>query len=256
MTNLLKANIYKLLKSKAFYILFGLNLLFVLLTIIVMKLSVSSGMGMNLSDNAFIETMILMNIGCNFLSVLAIVLFLGNEYKNGAIRNKIIIGKNRTELYLANAITGIIIGSVIFLSGMLEIIVLGLIFFGMGSLSIGNLFLYLLEGLLFSIVFSSLYSFIAIISNRANRAILFGIIVYFSLEILVSILSGLSLINNTFEKVINIIYKIIPDGQVSLMLNTDKMTTFLYVLFATTSLIYTALFTFLGLKIFKKMDIK
>ncbi len=99
-------------------------------------------------------------------------LFLGVEYSDGAIRNKISIGHKRTNIYLSNLIITIITSLLFYILFMIVIATVGIPLFG--SITIPMLTLLKLIGCIFVtiIAYSSIFTFISmIISNKTISAV-------------------------------------------------------------------------------------
>lgn len=106
------------------------------------------------------------------ISAIFTSLFLGVEYSDGAIRNKISIGHKRINIYLSNLIVVVITSlfSYIVFLGIVSIIGIPLL----GKITITLLQLFMLLGCIFVtvIAYSSIFTFFAmIISNKTITAI-------------------------------------------------------------------------------------
>ncbi len=98
-------------------------------------------------------------------------LFLGTEYSDGVIRNKLVIGHTRFHIYFSNLIINFsatfLMMLVWLIGGLIGIPTLGLWKMGMG------LVIYLLISVLFVAAFSAIFTFIGMIcSNKAISAVL------------------------------------------------------------------------------------
>ncbi|MCI8548311.1 MAG: ABC transporter permease subunit [Bacilli bacterium] len=101
-----------------------------------------------------------------------ISLFLGVEYSDGAIRNKISIGHKRTNIYLSNLIIILLVSLFSYILFMLVIFLLGMPIFGTITLPISK-FIILMSCIFVTIItYSSIFTFLAmIISNKTITAI-------------------------------------------------------------------------------------
>ena len=104
MNKLLSANFMRLKKEKVFWILFFFMFALGIIFPTIIKIDeIRTGI-INDIDNVFGQYALFMGIiiavFCSF--------FVGQEYSDGTIRNKIISGKKRTDIYLANFITSAI----------------------------------------------------------------------------------------------------------------------------------------------------
>lgn len=114
----------------------------------------------------------------NYSTIIGIViaifisLFLGVEYSDGAIRNKISIGHKRTNIYLSNLIITTITSLFSYVLFILVVASIGILLFGPITISISKLLM--LIGCIFVtiIAYSSIFTFLAmIISNKTITAI-------------------------------------------------------------------------------------
>lgn len=99
-------------------------------------------------------------------------LFLGVEYSDGAIRNKISIGHKRLNIYLSNLIIVSIVSLFSYILFMIVIAIIGIPLFGKITMSIPKLLK--LIGCIFATIFaySSIFTFIAMmISNKTIASI-------------------------------------------------------------------------------------
>lgn len=99
-------------------------------------------------------------------------LFLGVEYSDGAIRNKISIGHKRTNIYLSNLIITSITSLFSYILFMVVIVIIGIPLFGGITMSI--LALLKLIGYIFVMIlaYSSIFTFLAmLIDNKTITAI-------------------------------------------------------------------------------------
>ena len=168
MAKLLRANLSRLWKSRIFYI----GLAFMLLLNVFLVLD-----GWNYGRQGYpepLEDMLFQNcIIIGFVSAVVVGMFLGTEYSDGTIRNKIAVGHTRVSIYLANLIVCAAA------SALLLVISLAL-GFGLGSflldplgLPMKVLLLYTCIGLLTTVSFASIYTLVAMLSpSKASGAVL------------------------------------------------------------------------------------
>lgn len=111
-------------------------------------------------------------------------LFLGVEYSDGTIRNKIIIGHKRIHIYLSNLIVVTITSLFSYLLFLGIIVAIGIPLFGGITIALSKLFMLLGCIFITTIAYSSIFTFIAmIISNKTVTAIVsillaFGMMFY------------------------------------------------------------------------------
>ena len=168
MAKLLRANLSRLWKSRIFYV----GLIFMLLLNVFLVLD-----GWNSGRQGYpepLEDMLFQNcIIIGFVCAVVVGMFLGTEYSDGTIRNKIAVGHTRASIYLANLIVCAAA------SALLLVISLAL-GFGLGSflldplgLPMNVLLLYTCIGLLTTVSFASIYTLVAMLSpSKASGAVL------------------------------------------------------------------------------------
>lgn len=168
MIKLLNAGFTRLRKNKLFWflILFSVGLsLFMIYT--------------QYSDmKKYSEVIEVEQIMLNYSTIIGIViaiftsLFLGVEYSDGAIRNKISIGHKRANIYLSNLIVITITSLFSYILFLGIIVSIGVPLFGSITIPISKLLMLL--GAIFetTIAYSSIFTFLAmIISNKAITAV-------------------------------------------------------------------------------------
>lgn len=129
MRKLLSANFARLFKSNVFWTLEGGSFLLGVV-FYVWAINNTKNIGINwllCNANAYFYS----NMVC-IGSVLAIFasLFIGTEYADGTIRNKLCVGHSRRNIYLANVILTVAVGMMCWLAHIVAAIVIGLPFAG------------------------------------------------------------------------------------------------------------------------------
>ena len=175
MIKLLNSGFTRLRKSKLFWLLsiFSIGLA---LFIIYAQYSNMKKYG----DTIKIEQIIF-----NYSTMIGIVisiftsLFLGAEYSDGAIRNKISIGHKRTNIYLSNFVIIIITSLFSYLLYLVVVASVGIPLFGMNTFSLSELLIKLAMVFVTIISYSSIFTFIAMmISNKTITAIVSIMLVF------------------------------------------------------------------------------
>lgn len=169
MSKLLSANFMRLRKNKCFWggILFIVvsSVFFPVMRYIDMK---HSGYINNL-DNGFFSCAIFVPV---ILSIFC-SLFVGTEYSDGTIRNKIIIGHKRTDIYLANLLTNMAVGLMLCIVFFSIYLCAGIPLLGFFEADIKVIFLFAFTVIVLSFAFSSIFTLIGMIySNKAVVAVI------------------------------------------------------------------------------------
>lgn len=175
MIKLLNSGFTRLRKSKLFWLLsiFSIGLA---LFIIYAQYSNMKKYG----DTIKIEQIIF-----NYSTMIGIVisiftsLFLGAEYSDGAIRNKISIGHKRTNIYLSNFVIIIITSLFSYLLYLVVVVSVGIPLFGMNTFSLSEFLIKLAMVFVTIISYSSIFTFITMmISNKTITAIVSIMLVF------------------------------------------------------------------------------
>ncbi len=169
MCNLLSANFMRLRKEKVFWIMFCFMLALGIIFPTSIKIDEVRTGYVNNIDNIFGQYAmfigIVMAIFCSF--------FVGKEYSDQTIRNKIISGKKRTDIYLANFISCAAASIILCVVFFLSYLCIGITLLGFFTIDINIVFLFLLTVIALSVAFSSIFNLIAMLSvNKAVTAVI------------------------------------------------------------------------------------
>lgn len=272
MNNLLKANLIRLSKSKLFYSC--------ILIVLISSFALMLGANTDLPEEMLLSNYVLTEKYFTMLPVMGIFfsvfvsLHIGTEYSDGAIRNKIIVGHNKTSIYLSNLIINLIASIPIifawFVSGFL-----GIPAFKMGTVTLAEFSKYLFLYILSATAWISILTFISMtISKKAESSVcsilLFLILLAIS-STLYNILCEPQYISNMYiggngdDIILNPAYcggktriffefivNFLPTGQAIRITNIDLTNPFAMVIFSIIIILAT---TLCGCILFSKKDI-
>lgn len=274
MNNLLSANFMRVRKEKVFWISFLFMLASGILFPTIIKIDeMRTGMINNI-DSAFGQCAMLIGIiiavFCSF--------FVGQEYSDGTIRNKIISGKKRTDIYLANFITCAVVGLFICCGFFIPYFCIGIPLLGFFTMEIKTVLQLLLTVIFLSIAFSSIFNLAAMLStNKAVTSVICILSAFLFLLIGMQLNQMLSqpktVLGMTIEddvetyeelpnpnylsdeerKIVQFAYDFIPGGQVAQCVARDAVNLPMLPVY---SLIITLAATGTGVFCFKKKDLK
>lgn len=114
------------------------------------------------------------------LSVL-ISLFTGTDYSDGTIRNKIITGQSRQNIYIANFITCTAIGLLLCIWGSAVNLAIGVPLFGMPEMSVHILGLLFLDSILAAIAYAAIFNLVGMLCSNKSHAVMICILTAFAL---------------------------------------------------------------------------
>jgi ABC-type transport system involved in multi-copper enzyme maturation permease subunit len=120
-------------------------------------------------------------------------LFIGTEYSDGTIRNKIVVGQKRSSVYLSNFITCSAAGIIMCLSYIAAVAVLGFPLLGLPKMEAGPAIILLLVSFMMVITCAALFTLLCMLNqNKAISAVICIIMI-------VTLLVVASLINSKLD---------------------------------------------------------
>lgn len=279
MIKLLRANMERLWKNKTFWLCF-----FALTALVaIQRISISQdSIETHYLEEAFWMQAFLIGI------VLAIFvsLFVGVEFEDGTIRNKIAFGHIRSDIYNANVLICIIAGWLMCLGCLLSALLVGIPLQGFFHTELSTIFLQGICVFALSAAYAAIYCLIAMLSpNRAITAIICILISFILLFAAANIANQLdqdeyyyipdatlgvgeiddgensqwfvnpNYLDGTERRIYEIIFEALPGGQ-SIQLGgmLDVNVNYMEMLFA--SLAWVALSCGCGVVLFQKRDLK
>lgn len=161
MSRLLMSNFSRLKKGKLMWIYLYTMLFIGLFTIL------------NANSDVEIENLIfVVTIINGFLSAVFTSLFIGTEYSDGTLRNKLIIGHKRTTIYLANLITVLIVTTITAIAYLVPVIAIGLPKQGGITMTAEGFLILVGLSIVTMILFDALYTFLSmLISGKAMASV-------------------------------------------------------------------------------------
>lgn len=164
MYKLLNAGFSRLMKNKIFW------------GIVIITIIIALGLVLNrISSSGFFENEIepvltnyILFIG--FFIAIFTSLFVGTEYSDGAIRNKIVVGHTRKNIYLSNLIISITVGLFIEFVYLMLVMIIGIPTLGGLQIPIDKFLFILLDMILIIIAYSSIFNFITLMCSDITIA--------------------------------------------------------------------------------------
>lgn len=266
MKSLISSDFYKIKKSKlalvSFLICLGLGIFSGLLYGVISIIFKSSEMKdipinlnfLDITSNSFSFS----NNAGLIIPLFAAILIL-NDNSNGILRNKIIIGKNRTQIYFSYFITSLIFNIVFLVLYFVSLSLICLIFFfpkdPISSIEIINYVLCLVYGIIGIIFITSFSTFFALGIKSMPLTIVSTILIGVILSIISSVIQiGLSSLE-VYEK-IKYIFFFIPSFVANLIFVTNEISYIPFFIGISSYLLFTGINLLIGIKLFYKNDIK
>lgn len=210
----------------------------------------------------------------------AISLIVGTEYSDGTIRNKLIVGHTRSEIYFSILLTTIAASIVVIAAHGVVSYGIGYFLYGNFSLPVTQIIVALICALMANLVFTTL--FVAIALNCSNKSVSAVVSILSALVIIVAtnlvgnkllepemtydgivitangieygdIIKNPNYVTGTVRKVYELLYDLLPTGQLMQIqsLNFDHWQYWLLL-----SIFLFFVITWIGYTVFSKKDIK
>lgn len=184
MIKLLSASLQRLFRDKLLWI--AAAVLFTLSAFMIIKNGISVS-DIDAANNVKSLNACFFNIlpVISFFYAVFISFFIGTEYSDGTIRNKIVIGHSRTDIYFSNYIT-CFTGSIIILTAMLCGCAAGVPFFGFWQGGIKDFFIKILLCVFITATFTAILTLISMLSSNKAITVVITIIACLVITILSS----------------------------------------------------------------------
>jgi ABC-2 type transport system permease protein len=274
MCKLLSANFMRLKKDKVFWIVFLFMFAAgVAFPIVIYADEMRTGM-INSIDNIFGQYAMLIGI------VMAVFcsLFVGTEYSDGTIRNKIISGKKRTDIYLSSFISCAVTSMILCGGFFLPYLCIGIWLIGFFTVDAEIILLFTVTVAALSVAFSSVFHLISMLNgNKAVASVLCILTAFLLLFIGIQLnkrmaepetVLGMTMtetgqeyeefpnpnyLNDEEREVVQFFYDFIPGGQVAQCASLEAVNLPLLPFY---SLVIVLLMMGIGLYCFKKKELK
>lgn len=169
MSKILSANFIRLKKDKFFWIGMIFMLAAGILFPVMRYMDMRQTQTINNIDNGF--------FGCAlFIGIVMAVfcsLFIGTEYSDGTMRNKVVIGHTRSSIYLANFFISAIVSAAMCAMFFIPYLCIGIPLLGFFEMDIKLVLLFVLAVFVLAIAFSSIFTLISMLNhNKAVTAVI------------------------------------------------------------------------------------
>lgn len=175
MINLLSALFIRLKKSKVFWLGMLVMCGFGILTILVAYFDMQTSQNIySLEERLFWYTIIIGVVLAVFCS-----LFLGSEYADRTLHNKLIVGHTRTGLYLSYLIICAVAGLFMCLASLIPAIILGTLLLGFFQIHLQMILLIILCTFAMTLSYVSIFTLIALINQYKVTSAVISILLAF-----------------------------------------------------------------------------
>lgn len=183
-------------------------------------------------------------------------LFLGVEYSDGTIRNKLVVGHRRRDIYLANFITCFVAGIFLLLLWWIGSLP-GIIMVGKFEMGFVGFVRYALIAVGFTSAFASIFTLVGSLTTNKAMTVVFTLLTWIGLLVtaaaIYDTICSPYIDNGTIKTALECVLDFLPTGQAMLMSDTSITHPVRQLV---CSAIFTALVTAIGLSAFHKKDLK
>lgn len=180
MSNLLSANMARLKKNRVFLIFVVFMIVYAFAVCIYVRIQKSMG---SMGSMVSFDTLFLNGYGLGgFIAfpgiILAIVcgIFIGTDFNDGALRNKIIVGKSRDQIYFSNFITCVAIGLALNLVYWVVICAVGIPWIGWIEMPLKTFVILVFDGTLMIVAYAAVFNMLAMLSKDKTIAVVIGLV--------------------------------------------------------------------------------
>ena len=177
MCNLISAGFYKIKKSRVFWTgMVLVNIWSAFLTVQAHFNSLAETIPYTFEDGLFVIETIMILVIAVFVS-----LFFGTEYSDGTLRNKLIGGYTRAQIYVSQFVVNAAACLLIYFSSILVSGILGLFLMGAEGVSAMKIVVYIVAGAGMCITDAALFTFLTVSVGTKAGASVAGLLLGFSL---------------------------------------------------------------------------
>lgn len=192
MLKLLHANFYRLRKNKVFI---GIIIITIIASFVILFNTYQGNITnekYNMQKMQIDRTYTIYINVISFLIAVFVSIFVGSDYDNGTIRNKIIVGHSRKNIYLSNLIVSIIVGLVLEIIYLTIISIIGIPLIGKIQMNILDFLYIILDMILLIIVFSSIFNFISMICSNVTLSTVGSLLLILIMYVFCMSISGIA----------------------------------------------------------------
>lgn len=168
MSKLLHAGAYRLRKNKLLYVCLVIPVIVDIFLFVSQYLPIRGREVQGMLDGLFFYFLLLMGL----LTAVFASMFVGTEYHDGTLRNKLIAGAKRRDVYLSNLFLCGIVGTASVLLTYAVGLAVGIPMFGKFAMPLTKIIPTCIAGVLLTLAYISIYNMVSMLSaNKTNSAV-------------------------------------------------------------------------------------
>ena len=214
MKNLLKSDFYRARKDKVLLIGFIVSIGLVIISLLLTKglnalaEKEMEGAGAMLTTSgisAWSNGVSVMGNTAQMIAPIFITIFFVKEFTDRTIRNKLIIGYTRSQIFFSIIIVHFVISLIYLFGASLVGLILGTLLFGLGETFTFDLFMLLIIGFILQFLLSYILMGFCIIFSINKQSVALGIVLPIAIGFIISLLGTFAIagVNDTFTKVMS-----------------------------------------------------
>lgn len=224
MNHLLKADFYRLFRSKFYYILVGVAFLLAVLTFALYmaivrfasaeaQLQIGAMTAEDFQKFSFDGTV-------GYCAAIAAAIFICGDYAGGGIRNKVLTGCGRKDIYLSKLVAVTFVSVCVYLATQLVVFVCGSIGFGWAGASAYDVASRFVAGLFLAAASGAVFTAISMLSEKLSLSLIVSIVLLFTLSLVMSLLTVAQVYfgSKAFDWFVRVFGWLTPMGQVTLLM--------------------------------------
>jgi len=182
MNKLLRANFARLKKDRVFWICMAFMFAAGIFGVIMKRINDPAATADQL--------LLIFPVFIGIVSAAFCSLYIGTEYSDGTIRNKLIVGHTRNAVYLSNFITCSAAGIVMCLSYIAAVAALGIPLLGLSERSMGAVIVLILVAFMTVIACTALFALLCMLNQNKATAAVVCILMIVALLVMASMLNS------------------------------------------------------------------
>lgn len=217
MKHLLRADFYRLFRSKFFYILvavgFALSLIVFLLYYAIAQFAEGDAVFFSMTAEEMQKLSFDGTVG--YCTAIAASIFICADYSGGGMRSKIVIGCGRRKIFYSKLIVCSFVSAVLYFATQIVVFACGGAAFGWQGASAYAVASRFAAGLFMSLAYAAIFSSVALLFQKLSASLIISIVAIFAVNLIASLLSMADslLQSGFFEWFYKIFARLTPIGQ-------------------------------------------
>ncbi len=256
MSNLLRAELVKIRKSKSLKVMIGIIFGFAMFSALIYSTidnKTDGALSFVVDGRSIFTSSFSFSNNVGIVIPIVLIMYLCVEFSNGTVRNKIIAGNSKSKIYLVNFIVVTALGALYVILNAILSFLIAVIFFDYGKAINGAEVVHILKvTLLGCLMYISLFSFVTLLAMIIKKTGV-SVVLYLLFVIVVSVFQIVHQLE--MGGVLEFIFKVSPLGQMIVIMK-DSISGMDIVKSLINNVVITGMIGTLGTVLFQKIDLK